>query len=141
MDRVSVVVALAVEGLLAWRWWNRRSSSTQVAGPKRWPLIGSTLEVNWDRLHDWMLEQFSNNIRTFHLATVAIVSPLPSVYTVDPANVEHILKTNFANYPKVREVIKWLNRWVIDQLMGALICRASSTVSDCGSSSGWESSP
>jgi hypothetical protein len=29
---------------------------------------------------------------------------LEYTFTADPANVEHILKTNFANYPKVRIV-------------------------------------
>ncbi|KAG0560232.1 hypothetical protein KC19_10G164500 [Ceratodon purpureus] len=100
MSAGPILVALAIGGFVTWLWWyGQAQRNTQ--GPKRWPLIGSTIEIvlNWDRLHDWMLEQFSDT-KTFHLATMATVSPLPSIFTVDPANVEYILKTNFSNYPK-----------------------------------------
>ena len=98
-------MAIAIGGFMAWLWWYRQAQHN-IIGPKRWPLIGSTIEVvlNWDRLHDWMLEQFSEDTKTFHLATVATVNPLPSLYTVDPRNVEYILKTNFSNYPKVGNI-------------------------------------
>ncbi|KAG0608163.1 hypothetical protein M758_8G084100 [Ceratodon purpureus] len=88
-----------VSAFLVWLWWYRHAQS-KVAGPKRWPLIGSTFELvaNWDRMHDWLREQFSNEQKTILLAFAAHLGD--AVYTVDPANVEYVLKTNFANYPK-----------------------------------------
>lgn len=84
---------------LAWLWWYCQPGR-RVPGPKSWPIIGCTIEIarNWDRLHDWLVEMFSSDVRSVQ---VTFAFPLAvGVYTVDPANVEHVLKTNFANYPK-----------------------------------------
>ncbi|KAH7300154.1 hypothetical protein KP509_24G046900 [Ceratopteris richardii] len=66
--------------------------------PKTWPLLGSQLEtaLNFHRLHDWIFSFFRDDHRTVKLC-------IPSenlFFTVDPMNVEHILKANFRNYPK-----------------------------------------
>ncbi|KAB1999794.1 hypothetical protein ERO13_D12G167100v2 [Gossypium hirsutum] len=73
--------------------WNQRNKK----GPKTWPLIGAAFEqlINYDRMHDWLVEYLS--------ASKTVVVPMPCTtytYIADPANVEHVLKTNFANYPK-----------------------------------------
>ena len=90
---VSLVTASA-----AWLWWYRHS---QTSGLKRWPLIGSTIELvaNWDRMHDWLWEHFSEDRTTIEVSFASHIGG--AVYTVDPANVEYLLKANFANYPKV----------------------------------------
>ncbi|EFJ22054.1 hypothetical protein SELMODRAFT_151517 [Selaginella moellendorffii] len=69
-------------------------------GPKRWPLVGSYFQVvkNFPVLHDWFLSYFSSECRTIAVDWGTFYN----ILTVDPANVEHILKTNFANYPKGR---------------------------------------
>lgn len=94
-----LVVTLAVWVLVAILWCFR-SSHRRIAGPKAYPLIGSTIELvhNWFRLHDWLHSFFSPDARSVQ---VAFAYPHPGgIYTVDPANVEHILKTHFSNYPK-----------------------------------------
>ncbi|KAI3944109.1 hypothetical protein MKW92_037311 [Papaver armeniacum] len=73
--------------------WNQRN----VKGPKSWPIIGVLIELlmNYHRMHDWVTEYFVES-KTFKV-------PLPFTtltFIADPANVEHVLKTNFSNYPK-----------------------------------------
>ncbi|GMH15294.1 hypothetical protein Nepgr_017135 [Nepenthes gracilis] len=73
--------------------WNQRNHK----GPKTWPLIGAALEqlVNYDRMHDWLVGYLSES------KTVVVPMPFTTyTYIADPANVEHVLKTNFSNYPK-----------------------------------------
>lgn len=74
--------------------WNQRHHK----GPKTWPLVGAAIEqlVNYDRMHDWLVNYLSKS------RTVVVPMPFTTyTYIADPANVEHVLKTNFANYPKV----------------------------------------
>lgn len=71
----------------------------EANGPNAWPVVGTLPELwlNYDRMHDWLLEYFQKAGLTF-------ATPMPTntyVYTADPAVCEYILKTNFANYPKV----------------------------------------
>jgi IMP dehydrogenase/GMP reductase len=85
---------------------NRRPHITMFAadglceqGPRLWPLLGASLEqlAYFPVMHDWLLHHFQRR-RTFRV-------PMPTctyTYTIDPANIEHILKTNFSNYPKVQ---------------------------------------
>lgn len=77
--------------------WNERKKMRR--GPKTWPIVGAAIEqfVNYHRMHDWILG-YLNLYKT-------VVVPMPFTtytYIADPANVQHILKTNFANYPKVQ---------------------------------------
>jgi hypothetical protein len=85
---------------------NRRPHTTMFAadglceqGPRVWPVLGASLEqlAYFPVMHDWLLHHFQRR-RTFRV-------PMPTctyTYTIDPANIEHILKTNFSNYPKVQ---------------------------------------
>lgn len=75
--------------------WNQRN----MKGPKTWPLVGAAIEqlMNYDQMHDWLVKYL------FELKTVTVPMPYTTyTYIADPANVEHVLKTNFANYPKVK---------------------------------------
>lgn len=88
-----VIVCACLSWILIHRWGQRNKK-----GPKTWPLLGSAIEQiqNYNQMHDWMA-QYLSKWRT-------VTVPMPFVnytYTADPANVEHVLKTNFANYPKV----------------------------------------
>ncbi|EFJ24159.1 hypothetical protein SELMODRAFT_101746 [Selaginella moellendorffii] len=63
------------------------------------PLIGHTVEIlaNYHRIFDLLLEKFQSQ----GTSTVPLWIPGQSyVFTVDPANVEYILKTRFQNFPK-----------------------------------------
>ncbi|MCO5549972.1 hypothetical protein L7F22_003449 [Adiantum nelumboides] len=97
---MSWLVAAAVAVLVTWVGLHRLRQR-HSPDPKTWPLVGAQVEAfrNFHRLHDWVLSFFSPSHRTVKLSMVS-----NSVFfTVDPRNVEHILKTNFPNYPKGEE--------------------------------------
>ncbi|KAJ8760999.1 hypothetical protein K2173_022037 [Erythroxylum novogranatense] len=74
-----------------------RWSQRHIKGPKTWPIVGAAIEqlMNFDRMHDWLVSYLSEN------KTVVVPMPFTTyTYIADPANVEHVLKTNFTNYPK-----------------------------------------
>lgn len=62
------------------------------------PVAGTAIDhlLNFNRLHDYMKET-ANKYKTYRILYLF----RSEVYTVDPANVEYILKTNFPNYGKV----------------------------------------
>nr|DAD21291.1 TPA_asm: hypothetical protein HUJ06_022754 [Nelumbo nucifera] len=73
--------------------WNQRNTK----GPKTWPLVGAAIEqlMNYNRMHGWLVEYLSD------LKTVKVPMPFTTYTCIeDPVNVEHVLKTNFDNYPK-----------------------------------------
>ncbi|RWW54584.1 hypothetical protein BHE74_00038826 [Ensete ventricosum] len=75
----------------------RCSSSVHRRKPNYPPVAGTVFHqlLNLRQLADFQTD-LSRKYRTFRILT-----PFCNyVYTVDPANVEHILKTNFANYGK-----------------------------------------
>ncbi|KVI03324.1 hypothetical protein Ccrd_018383 [Cynara cardunculus var. scolymus] len=83
--------------IFTWIFLHRWSQRTNK-GPKTWPLVGAAIEqlMNYDRMHDWLVNYLSKS------STVVVPMPFTTyTYIADPANVEHVLKTNFANYPKV----------------------------------------
>ncbi|BBM97362.1 protein MpCYP704-like1 [Marchantia polymorpha subsp. ruderalis] len=92
MQTVAVVCAIVVSSI----GYNLRHRNYK--GPKSYPLLGAAIGhiQNYHRLHHWLLTFFQKN------STIAAPMPINQVfyYTVDPANVKHILKTNFPNYPK-----------------------------------------
>lgn len=92
-------VATLVVCVAAWLWWYRWSQR-HCTGPKAWPIIGVLPEAsaNFLRIHDWITDFLYKG----HTLRVNVGFGFNFLMTVDPANVEHIMKTNFANYPKVR---------------------------------------
>ncbi|KAM1960751.1 hypothetical protein FF2_020796 [Malus domestica] len=91
-DGVFMVVCRVLSWIIIHRWSQRHKK-----GPKTWPLVGAAIEqfTNYDRMHDWLVKYLSESN--------SVVVPMPFTtytYIADPANVEHVLKTNFANYPK-----------------------------------------
>ncbi|KAL4604317.1 hypothetical protein ACB092_10G185200 [Castanea dentata] len=74
------------------------------------PVAGTSIHqlVNFHRLHDFMTE-LSSKHRTFRL----LDQNRALVYTADPANVEHLLKTNFENYGK-----GWFHYNILTDLLG-----------------------
>lgn len=53
---------------------------------------------NYDHMNDWPVRYFLRDGLTFPCELVDV----KYFFTADPAVVEHILKTNFDNYPKAR---------------------------------------
>ena len=76
--------------------WRQRGSRD----PMTWPVLGAQLEVaaNAGRIHDWCLGYLGEQHRTF---TLRLLGGATLHLTVDPDNLQHMLKTNFHNYPKV----------------------------------------
>lgn len=93
MGLLLVVICMVVSWIFIHR-WNQRNKK----GPKTWPLVGAAIEqlMNYDKMHDWLVNYLSEK------KTVVVPMPFTTyTYIADPANVEHILKANFTNYPKV----------------------------------------
>lgn len=86
------VISLAVVILLASIFWPKKN--------KRYPpVVGTVLHQLSHRrtLHHYHTE-LASKYKTYRILDLFKYA----VYTADPANVEHILKTNFGNYGKVR---------------------------------------
>ncbi|KAK9707226.1 hypothetical protein RND81_07G181300 [Saponaria officinalis] len=92
MGIIIIGICMGISWILMHRWAQRGK-----VGPKTWPIIGSALEqlMNYDNMHDWLVEYLSKS------KTVVVDMPFTTyTYIAHPSNVEHVLKTNFANYPK-----------------------------------------
>ncbi|KAL0801344.1 hypothetical protein Bca101_056520 [Brassica carinata] len=88
-----IVLACMVTSWIFVHRWGQRNKR----GPKTWPLVGAAIEqlTNFDRMHDWLVEYLYDS------RTVVVPMPFTTyTYIADPINVEHVLKTNFSNYPK-----------------------------------------
>lgn len=95
-----VFTALAVVlAIFAVRSLTSKLALNQGKKKRKYHPIGGTVFnqlVNFNRLHHYMTDLASKH-RTYRL-----LGPFRNeVYTADPVNVEHILKTNFQNYGKV----------------------------------------
>ncbi|OAE33012.1 hypothetical protein AXG93_1913s1130 [Marchantia polymorpha subsp. ruderalis] len=98
-------------------WNSLMRTKTEANGPNAWPVVGTLPELwlNYDRMHDWLLEYFQKAGLTF-------ATPMPTntyVYTADPAVCEYILKTNFANYPKGELFQEVLNEFLGDGIFNS----------------------
>lgn len=73
-----------------------------VYRPPSLPILGCLISFykNQNRLLDWYTELLSQSPTQTIL--VDRVGSIPTIITANPANVEHILKTQFHNYPKGR---------------------------------------
>ncbi|KAM4105217.1 hypothetical protein ACJW30_06G215300 [Castanea mollissima] len=103
MDVFTALLLLtAITGYLLWFTFISRT----LKGPGVWPLLGSLpgLVENCDRLHDWICDNLRACGGTYQTCICAIpfLAKKQGLVTVtcDPKNLEHILKTRFANYPK-----------------------------------------
>jgi jasmonoyl-L-amino acid 12-hydroxylase len=76
------------------------SSSCGGSGPRSYPVIGCLVAFyhNRRRLLDWYTELLASS--PTQTIVVDRLGSRRTVVTANPANVEHILKSNFGNYPK-----------------------------------------
>ena len=94
---LTALLALSLALLLAMLYAVRRRRGGAGTNRKYPPVAGTILHqlLNYDRLMEYHTEH-SRRHRTFRVLTPTC----NDVYTVDPANVEYVLKANFANYGK-----------------------------------------
>ncbi|KAF7025962.1 LOW QUALITY PROTEIN: hypothetical protein CFC21_038105 [Triticum aestivum] len=78
--------------------WSKRKNP---ALPLDWPLLGMlpALLANLPRLHDWVTSVLAASTLSFRLAGPPR-SGMQLFFTADPANIRHVLTSNFPNYPK-----------------------------------------
>ncbi|KAH9299175.1 hypothetical protein KI387_030857 [Taxus chinensis] len=78
----------------------KRASGGSVSGPKSYPVVGALFSFwkNRGRLLEWYTEMLARA----PTQTIALgrLGGGRTVVTANPANVEHILRTKFENYPK-----------------------------------------
>ncbi|RCV07124.1 hypothetical protein SETIT_1G219200v2 [Setaria italica] len=79
----------------------RNRLSTKPGAPMMWPVVGviPALVAHFDNIYDWGAAALARTGGTFHYRGTW-GGGSSGVITSVPANVEHVLKTNFANYPK-----------------------------------------
>eukprot|EP01018_Ginkgo_biloba_P029891 Gb_37600 [translate_table: standard] len=70
-------------------------------GPRVWPLVGSIPSLIWNlnHLYDWITVMLVDTGGTFVFESLSFTK-LYTVVTCKPENIEYILKTKFANFPK-----------------------------------------
>ncbi|KAM0999240.1 hypothetical protein FF1_005971 [Malus domestica] len=92
---VAISLALVVLAILAIRSHARKRLRSSEKTKRYHPVVTTFLHtlVNFHRLHDFITE-FAYKHKTFRVLNLSV----NYVITVDPANLEYILKTNFANY-------------------------------------------
>ncbi|KAH6806790.1 cytochrome P450 [Perilla frutescens var. frutescens] len=92
MEIVVACICMVVAWLFMYRLKQRGSK-----GPKTWPFLGAAIEqlMNYEEMHDWLLKYLKQS------RTVVVPMPFTTyTYIANPADVEHVLKNNFSNYPK-----------------------------------------
>lgn len=89
---------LAICASFVFLWWSLASYG-QNQGPKLFPLVGCLPQILWnaDRIYEWTTGELQ---KTASMTMRSAIPGLAFIETANPANVEHMLKTNFENYPK-----------------------------------------
>jgi len=120
----AVAAVVVVATMLLWLWTYRWQQRHRIE-PKQWPILGSALEIlsHFDDMHDWLLSYFQKGLKSFRV----VLPGITYTYTVDPANIEYILKTNFNNFPKVHSQLLFMttysdkrSTWYLYDSLGAL---------------------
>ncbi|KAG6557498.1 hypothetical protein Mapa_000772 [Marchantia paleacea] len=101
----SSLLVMLMGSIIYFKWiW-----TSACRGPKIYPILGSQIELlkNLDDVHEWATSYMKKD----PTHTMRLKRPFSSTHvvtTANPENVEHILKTNFANYPKGDTVLEGL---------------------------------
>ncbi|MQM10622.1 hypothetical protein Taro_043516 [Colocasia esculenta] len=85
----------------------RRSGGRGAAAPTNWPFLGMLPGFLWHHqdFHDWATKVLRESGCTF-LFKGPWFTGMEILGTADPANVNHIFNTNFANYPKGEQFLE-----------------------------------
>ncbi|XP_031096061.1 alkane hydroxylase MAH1-like [Ipomoea triloba] len=103
MEFLHVLVLSVLCSVLCWAFVRKRRSSRSSV-PTNWPIIGMVPAIlgNAHRIHDYLTElvKLGNGTFEFKGPNRHIFGNMDMLFTCDPANINHILCKNFANYPK-----------------------------------------
>ncbi|PON47613.1 Cytochrome P [Trema orientale] len=108
---VAVVIFLIL--VLIHHWWRNRNAIVT-----NWPVVGMlpTLLHNVPRLHDFVTEVLRKSGGTLEFKGPWFTG-MDFIFTCDPLNIQHIMTTNFSNYPKgeeFREVLDALGDGILN---------------------------
>jgi fatty acid omega-hydroxylase len=94
-------LAVAAAALFVLSLVRNRLSTKPPGAPMMWPVLGiiPALLTHSDNIYDWAAAALTRCNGTFRYRGTW-GSGSSGVITSSPANVEHVLRTNFANYPK-----------------------------------------
>ncbi|XP_010263872.1 PREDICTED: alkane hydroxylase MAH1 [Nelumbo nucifera] len=94
------VVFLAVVLFFLFRWFLERKQNNHVYS--NWPFLVSVpvLFLNSHRIYELLTEAFIKLGSTSFYLKGLVLSNIDYLVTCNPKNLEHIFKTNIANYPK-----------------------------------------
>ncbi|KAE9586319.1 hypothetical protein Lal_00000729 [Lupinus albus] len=108
MEFFSIVLFLFLSLFFSYLYFHSQTRKLNNTGFKIYPIVGALPEflINRHRFLEWTTQV----LRECPTNTAVLFSPttVHSVITADPDNVEHMLKTNFENYPKGERFISFL---------------------------------
>ena len=86
-------------------WWRNRNSIVA-----NWPVVGMlpTLLYNVPHIHDFVTEVLRKSGGTFEFKGPWFAG-MNFIVTCDPLNIQHMMTTNFSNYPKGEEFREMLD--------------------------------
>ncbi|GLJ48931.1 hypothetical protein SUGI_1032300 [Cryptomeria japonica] len=100
LEQFFLAVLLVLVGYISLCFLRRKSVNKPYKGPVNYPIVGCALEFfqNCHRFLQWFTETVEKTpTNTFKAKRPGGVK---DIVTANPANVEHMLKTNFEDYPK-----------------------------------------
>ncbi|KAJ4843900.1 hypothetical protein Tsubulata_047956 [Turnera subulata] len=95
---VLLVVPVVTVSVITFEAWYLISYIREwILKEQRPPIVGSSIKLllNFNRLFD-----YQTSVARKHSTFRIVTPPRSQIYTADPVNVEHILKSNFSNYVK-----------------------------------------
>ncbi|MED6112945.1 hypothetical protein PIB30_066368 [Stylosanthes scabra] len=100
MELFSIQILLLFLSFLTFLYLHHRKPKTTPTGFKAYPIVGSLPHflLNRHRFLDWTTNVLRNC--PTHSAVFRRPGKVHGIITANPDNVEHVLKTNFHNYPK-----------------------------------------
>lgn len=91
-------------------------------GPMLWPVLGiiPSLFYHIDDLFDWLTHTLIKSGGTFYWRGMWM-GGAHGIVTIDPANVEYLLRTKFSNFPK--GIVMFMNYTSLPILLSLRLCQ------------------
>ncbi|GLJ48930.1 hypothetical protein SUGI_1032290 [Cryptomeria japonica] len=100
LEQFFLAVLLVLVGYISLCFLRRKSVNKPYKGPVNYPIVGCALQFFQNRHR--FLQWFTETVEKTPTNTFKAKRPggVKDIVTANPANVEHMLKTNFEDYPK-----------------------------------------